>query len=434
MEPLRKVIGRLMDKLLPPNRGAVAATGTTDPEARELYLKGRQLLDQRTVETYERSLRLFDEAITLDPSYPLPYAGVAEAFIKLNNIHRLTLEEARLGATRAAARALELGPSLPETHVASGWVRWDFEDDLSAAEAEFRRAVELSPGHAHAHMMLAHLLEHTDRPEQALEEAERALRLDPMSAPVRRGMVHFKVRLRDWSGALDLLKENVNLFPTDAAAHSGYGYFLTGLGRPKEGFEQMRRALELDPANAAIREIAAYVLLMQGKFDKALVQAQSLIDGSPSDHDGHALAGEALIGLSRYEEAIAALNRAKEAIRAHDPEADGNSQFIADIDCMLGIAYARRGDTDRAEEVLRDLIERSGAKPVARGTLAKLCFALEKMDEGFDWLREACRGTESIVVALRTSPWLDDARADPRFEEILEAAGLGEYRPNGRDR
>jgi tetratricopeptide (TPR) repeat protein len=229
MEPLRKVIGRLMDKLLPPERGAVADTGTPGPEAHELHLEGRRLLDQRTVEAYERSLRVFEEAITLDPSTPLPYAGLAEAFIKLNNIHRLTLEEARLGATRAAARALELGPSLPEAHVASGWVSWDFEGDLSSAEVAFRRAIELSPGHAHAHMMLAHLLEHTDRPEEALEEADRALRLDPMSASVRRGMVHFKVRLRDWSGVLDLLKENVNLYPADAAAHSGYGYFLTGL-------------------------------------------------------------------------------------------------------------------------------------------------------------------------------------------------------------
>jgi tetratricopeptide (TPR) repeat protein len=433
MEPLRKVIGRLMDKLLPPERGAVADTGTPGPEAHELHLEGRRLLDQRTVEAYERSLRVFEEAITLDPSTPLPYAGLAEAFIKLNNIHRLTLEEARLGATRAAARALELGPSLPEAHVASGWLRWDFEDDLPSAEAAFRRAIELSPGHAHAHMMLAHLLEHTDRPQEALEEAERALRLDPMSASVRRGMVHFKVRLRDWSGVLELLKENVNLYPADAGAHSGYGYFLTCLGRLKEGSEQMRRALALDPTNPAIREMSAFVLVLQGEFERALGEAEKLIDGSPSDHDGHALTGEALVGLSRYEEAIAALNRAKEAIRAHDPEGDGNSQFIADIDCMLGIAYAGQGDTDRGEEVLRDLIERSETKPVARGTLARLCFALGKTDEGFTWLREACQRMERIVVVLRASPWLDDARSDPRFAEILETVGLADYPPGERD-
>jgi tetratricopeptide (TPR) repeat protein len=432
MEPLKKVIERLTDKLLSPEPGAAAGTGSTDPGAHELYLKGRQLLDQRTVEAYERSLRLFEGAVTLDPSYPLPYAGLAEAFIKLNNIHRLTPQEARLGATRAAARALELGPSLPETHVASGWVRWEFEDDLPSAEAAFRRAIELSPGHAHAHMMLAHLLEHTDRPEEALEEAERALRLDPTSAAAKRGMVHFKVRLRDWSGALRLLRENVNLYPADAAAHSGYGYFLAGLGRPKEGSEQMRQALELDPENPAIRELAAYVLLMQGEFEGALCEAEKLIDGSPSDHDGHALTGEALVGLSRYEEAIAALNRAKEAIREHDPEG-GNEQFIADIDRMLGIAYARQGDIDRGEEVLRDLIERSQTKPVARGTLATLSFALGKTDEGFAWLREACQRMENIVIVLRTSPWLDDARSDPRFAEVLESVGLADYPPDERN-
>jgi Flp pilus assembly protein TadD len=240
-------------------------------------------------------------------------------------------------------------------------------------------------------------------------------------------MVHFKVRLRDWSGVLDLLKENVNLYPADATAHSGYGYFLVSLGQSKEGSRQMRRALELDPANAAIRELSAYVMLLQGEFGRALAEAKKLIDGSPSDHDGHALMGEALVGLARYEEAIAALNRAKEAIRAHDPEADGNSQFIADIDCMLGIAYTRQGDTDRGERALRDLIERSETAPVAWGTLAMLSFALGKMDEGFEWLREACRRTENIVVTLRTSPWLDDARSDPRFAEILRAVGLADY-------
>jgi tetratricopeptide (TPR) repeat protein len=432
MEPLKKVVERLTGKLLQPERGAAAATGTTDPEARELYLEGRQLLDQRTVEGYERSLRLFEEATTLDPSYPLPYAGLAEAFIKLNRIHKLTPQEARLAATRAAAWALELGPSLVETHLALGWVRWDFDDDLSSAEAAFRRATELNPSHAGAHMMLAHLLEHTDRPDEALEETERALQLDPTSASVRRGLVHFKVRLRDWSGALDLLKENVDLYPADAAARSGYGYFLASLGRSKEGSEQMRRALELDPTNPLIRELSAIVLMSQGEFEKALGEAQKLIDGSPSDHDGHALTGEALVGLSRYEEAIAALNRAKEAIHAHDPEG-GNEQFIADIDGLLGIAHARRGDTDRGEEVLRDLVERSETEPVPRGALATLCFALRKMDEGFAWLREACQRTENIVVALRTSPWLDDARSDPRFAGILASVGLAGYPPEERE-
>ena len=432
MEPLRKVIERLTDKLRPPEHGAAAGTGATDPEAHELYLEGRLLLDQRTVEAYERSLRLFEQAITLDPSYPLPYAGLAEAFIKLNNVHKLTPQEAQLGATRAAARALELGPSLAETHVALGWVRWDFEDDLSSAEAAFRRAIELSPGRANAHMMLAHLLEHTDRPEEALEEAERALRLDPMSASVRRGMVHFKVRLRDWSGALEQLKENVDLYPADAATHSGFGYFLASLGRPKEGSEHIKQALELDPTNPLIRELSATVLMRQGEFEKALGEAQKLIDGSPSDHDGHALTGEALMGMAQYEEAIAAFGRAKEAIHAHEPEG-GNEQFIADIDGLLGIIYARQGDTDRGEEVLRDLIERSETEPVPRGALAALCFALGKMDEGFAWLREACERTENIVVALRTSPWLDDARSDPRFAEILEAEGLADYPSDDQD-
>jgi tetratricopeptide (TPR) repeat protein len=282
-------------------------------------------------------------------------------------------------------------------------------------------------------MMLAHLLERTDRPEEALEEAERALRLDPMSASLRHWMVHFKARLRDWRGAVDLLKENVDLYPADAVSHSGYGYFVASLGRSKEGSEHMRRALELDPANPSIRELSAIVLLRQGEFEKALGEAQKLIDGSPSDHDGHALTGEALMGLSRYEEAIAAFSRAKEAIRAHDPEGHPSAQFIAGIDGMLGIAYARQGDIDRGEEVLRDLIERSETGPVARSTLAALSFALGKADEGFAWLREACQRTESIVVALRTSPWLDDARSDPRFAEILETVGLADYPPDEQD-
>jgi TolB-like protein/cytochrome c-type biogenesis protein CcmH/NrfG/predicted Ser/Thr protein kinase len=427
------LIEKLTGRLLPRERGAAAGVRTTDFEAYELYLKGRLLLDQRTVVAYERSRRVFEEAIARDPTYPLPYTGLAEAFIRLNNMHRLTPQDAQLGATRAAARALELGPSLAETHVALGWIRWDFEDDLSSAETAFRRAIELSPGHARAHMRLAQLLEHTDRPEEALEEAERALRLDPMSASVRSWMVHFKARLRDWRGAVDLMRETLELHPADAASHSGYGYVVASLGRSKEGSEHLRRALELDPKNPVITELSAIVLLRQREFEKALGEAQKLIGGSPSDHDGHALAGEALVGLSHYEEAIAAFNRAKEAMHAHDPEGQGDAQFLAGIDGMLGIAYAREGNTDRGEEVLRDLIDRSETEPVPRGTLATLCFALGKTDEGFAWLQEACERTESIIVALRTSPWLDDARSDPRFEEVLESVGLADYPPDEED-
>jgi TolB-like protein/tetratricopeptide (TPR) repeat protein len=418
------LVEKLTGRLLPQQRTAALGTGTTDPEVYELYLKGRFLLEQSTVRSVERSRKVFEEAIARDPTYPSPYTGLAQAFIRLNSMHKLTPQEAQLGAMRAASRALELGPSLAETHVALGGVHWVFEGDLRAAETAFRRALELSPSHADAHMMLARTLASSGKLEEAVEESERALRLDPVSGWVRRQMVDFRVRLRDWVGAEALLRESVDLYPTAAWAHSGIAFFVAGLGRTKEALEHARLALELDPGNPILGELNADILLMGREFEEALGEARKLIDGSPSDHDGYAIEGEALMGLSRYEEAMEAFVKARETMLAHDPE---ERYFLSYLEASLGAAHARTGDTERGEQVLRDLTEQSRAGPVSRIALASLCIALGKKDEAFGWLREARKKGELIAPLLVTSHWFDDVRSDPRFAEILEAEGVAGY-------
>ncbi|MCK4409668.1 MAG: tetratricopeptide repeat protein, partial [Candidatus Eisenbacteria sp.] len=207
-------------------------------------------------------------------------------------------------------------------------------------------------------------------------------------------------------------------------AQSGYGLFLGYLGRAAEASAHMRRALELDPDNPVLKEVTISVLLAQREFEKAASEAQAMIKGSPADHDGYALAGQAWIELSRYEEAIEALTRSKETLPAHEPQGHKDTGFCSYIDTMLGIAYARQGNTDSGEEVLHRLTELRERGAVSCVLLASLCFALEKRDEGFAWLQKACKRRERDVLYLRTFPWFDDVRSDPRFEEILRIVGF----------
>ena len=104
-----------------------------------------------------QGIEYYERAIAADPSYALPYAGVAEAMRALVLSNDAPPAEMAPRAVAAANRAIELAPDLPETNYARGlvalWLEWDWR----ATETYLSRAVELAPNNADAHIFLAHL-------------------------------------------------------------------------------------------------------------------------------------------------------------------------------------------------------------------------------------------------------------------------------------
>jgi TolB-like protein/DNA-binding winged helix-turn-helix (wHTH) protein len=150
-----------------------------NPEAYELYLKGRFYLRQRTFEAIDKSTEYFQRSIEKDPGFALAYAGLADSYLA-----RATgfPQEFDPKAKAAASRALELDDDLAEAHAALGAEKADFEYDWQGAEREFKRAIELNPNYADAHYRYAWTyLTPLGKSDQAISEMKKALELDPFS-------------------------------------------------------------------------------------------------------------------------------------------------------------------------------------------------------------------------------------------------------------
>ena len=155
---------------------------TVDPEAYNLYLQGLYFLRQGpdSAPILNKAIVYFNQAIAKDPTYGLAFAGLSDAWFNFFK-YQIRHPEAIPAAEAAARRALQLDETLSEAHVSLANVLAS-KRDWRAADKEYKRAIELNPRNAKAHLDYASVdLALTDRLDLAIQETERAQALDPVS-------------------------------------------------------------------------------------------------------------------------------------------------------------------------------------------------------------------------------------------------------------
>ena len=209
----------------------------TNLEAYDLYLRGRHTM--ASFPTRDRPIAIpavqyFEQAIAKDTNYAIAYAGLADALLLVDQ--NIGNAEAYARARTAAERAVELDPMLSEAQSALAAIRarqYSWRD----AERGFRRATELNPNNALAHLHLGvSVLVVEERFDEALAEVRRAAALDPFSPYVS----------------------------------TEYGRVLLLAGRHGEAVDQLRKAIALDPTRTRPYNLLGRALLLQGKTAEAL--------------------------------------------------------------------------------------------------------------------------------------------------------------------
>jgi TolB-like protein/DNA-binding winged helix-turn-helix (wHTH) protein/Tfp pilus assembly protein PilF len=160
--------------------GRLRRAHVVNPEAFDLYLRGRYNWNRRNTEAFQQAIEYYRQAIAKDPSFALAYAGLADSYTLL------ALYGASAGALTAAResaqKALQMDDSLAEAHTSLAAVKILNEWDWSGAEREFRRAIELNPNCAQAHHWYGNLLLGPEgRHDEAIAQLKRAGELDPLS-------------------------------------------------------------------------------------------------------------------------------------------------------------------------------------------------------------------------------------------------------------
>jgi eukaryotic-like serine/threonine-protein kinase len=170
----------------------VTKQGTQNPEAYELYLKGRYAWNKRTPAELEAAISYFNQAIAKDPGYALAYSGLADVYTVFP-VYGAKSSEAIPKSNAAARKALELDPTLAHPHAVLGGNYDEYDWDFAGGEAEYKKAFELDPNDASAHQWYSQDIGWIGgRQQEALAEMNRAHQLDPLSAIIASnlGMAH----------------------------------------------------------------------------------------------------------------------------------------------------------------------------------------------------------------------------------------------------
>jgi TolB-like protein/DNA-binding winged helix-turn-helix (wHTH) protein/Tfp pilus assembly protein PilF len=280
--------------------GRLRRARAVNPEAFDLYLRGRYAWNQRNVEGFRRAIEYFNQAIEKDSNFALAYSGLADCHTLLTLYGEGVANMAE--AQAAAEKALQLDSTLAEAHTSLAAVEilhaWDWQD----AEREFHRALELNPNYAQAHHWYGNLLLGPEgRHEEAIMELQRAQELDPLSLIIKADM--------------------------------GFAYFLAG--RYDSAMQAYEKVLAANPSFVPVHFYLSKYYEQTGQYDlwlKETIEADRL--------DGFSQRGESLQQLyaqGGFQEAMEAMAKpAKSSGLGNKPSEMYSCSSSATANALLG--------------------------------------------------------------------------------------------------
>ena len=266
-EIAKTIAETLQARLTGSEKSSIAKTPTVNPEAYELYLKGKFFAEKRTGADLRKSIEYYDQAIAKDPNYPLAYVGLANSHLLLSVYGALSPKEAASPAKAALKKALELDDSLAEAHASSGLLA-TLELDLNRAISELERAIQLNPNNSTAHHWIALPLMTMGQFDRGVAEAKRAIELDPLSLIINSDLCWVYFNGRRFDEAEAQARKTLEMDPRFYVAHFYLGEALQFQGKLTDAIAEFQKSVELnnDPFSLAM---LGQAYARQGKTDEA---------------------------------------------------------------------------------------------------------------------------------------------------------------------
>jgi serine/threonine protein kinase len=224
----------------------VTKQGTQNPEAYELYLKGRYAWSKRTAADLEAAISFFNQALVKDPGYALAYSGLADVYT-VYPIYGGKSSEVIPKSNVAARKALELDPTLAHPRAVLGANYMEFDWDFAGGEAEYKKALELDPNDASAHQWYGQDIGWIGgREQEAMAEMNRAHQLDPLSSIITESMGLTQIAGRSFDDAISTCQKVASENPAFAQAHYCLAFAYWGKGVYAKAVEEYKILGELD--------------------------------------------------------------------------------------------------------------------------------------------------------------------------------------------
>ena len=285
---------------------------TENPAAYQDYLTGRFYWNKRTKEGVLKGLEYFNKAIEKDPSYALAYAGLADSYALMGRYSYLSPMESYPKGVQAAERALEIDKTLGEAHTSLAFIKRYHDFDWTAAEKEFRLALEFSPNYATAHHWYALQLSMLGRHGEAIAEIKRAVELDPLSLIINTNVAWVQYFARDYDRAIENFKKTLEMDPNYALAHERLGQAYLEKGLFAEAIAELGKAVNLSPGNTEILAALGHAFAVSGKREEARKILEKLNELSQNSYVSAYDKATVYLGLGEDDKALEYLEKAYE--------------------------------------------------------------------------------------------------------------------------
>ena len=401
-----EVVAALKIKLLGPGGAAPtpARQATTNVEAHDAYLLGQQKMARRTSASLAEAAQSFQKAIDLDPDYALAYVGLSDATQRLGEYANLSSAEVLAKAEPLVGKALTLDDRLGEAYASLAGLE-TMKGNVPAAEANFRKAIELSPNYSMAYMWYGLLLRDRD-PGKQLEMFRKALELDPLSPVVNVNIASALRAAGRPEEAVERCRRAIEIEPGLANAYALLSQiYADELNQPDEAVRYQRKAVEADPGNLGERVALAQRLEWVGHEEEAIAECRAILASHPDFSPAYAQLGNIYSRKGRLDEA---LRWQKEAVEK-DPESWG-------LQIWLLLRYLNVGDETSA----RQMADRFTATHPGELIQRSFSFLLHSFRDEQDRAEKDARWLlDNNVFWARGLVWQFDMRAE-RFADARD--------------
>ncbi len=277
---------------------------TQNIEAYQLYLQGVELWNQRDLDSLSKAKEIFEKAIELDPDYALAYVGLANVNQTFSNFAQVPPRELYPESIKALERALEIDPSLGEAIATRATIKATYEWDWEGAEADFKRAIEMTPNAANIYYWYGFTIQHQGRGEEAINLLEQALELDPLSLMIQLNIIRYRYQLSKSEIEIEKTRDFLAQHPHFGMAKFYLAIALTTHGKYDEALRMLEKIIEEDAISPSITTFSAFNAAKLGDRGKAFEHLSHLLEQFSDTYVSPAFIALAYLGLEDYEKAL----------------------------------------------------------------------------------------------------------------------------------
>jgi TolB-like protein/Tfp pilus assembly protein PilF/predicted Ser/Thr protein kinase len=301
------------------------------------------------------------------------------------------------------------------------------QEALRKAMGHFEQVVQKDPGYALAYAgladcysMLAQVRALT--PKEAFPKAKalasKALELDEALSEAHTSLAFVLSCFDwDWAGAEREFRRAIELNPNYATAHQWFAVgLLVNLRRTSEAIQEIQKALELDPLSLIINTAAGNVYLYAGREDKALEQAEKVLDMDSTFGFAHLILTEVNERRRKYDESV------EEGLKGYS-----FAGFLSQHEVTsLRETYASSGRIGFLRRWLEIMQSKAKQGEVLNYGIASVYARLDETEKAIHYLEKAYEERDYDLNNLLVDDVFDKMRSDPQFIEIMKKMGFPE--------